>query len=148
MKEPRNYATLYSCTVSRVTSCSYAVANFITHTGQINYFRFALCLGYTAGLHSYFCGASGYGALAILWWQSGRQQVSVGRRSGDPPKTSPICEISRTTERGYPGGGVGNCAAPISQCRLVLPRPSVKLLVSQGSSVTQERYRGRVKRIV
>ena len=42
------------------TTCSYAVVNLITHTGQINYFRFALCfVNINASLH-YFCGASGY----------------------------------------------------------------------------------------
>ena len=46
-----NTALPYSIVHCRVpqpkTTCSYAVVNFITHTGQINYFRFALCLGYT-----------------------------------------------------------------------------------------------------
>ena len=42
-----NTALPYSIVHCRVpqpkTTCSYAVVNFITHTGQINYFRFALC---------------------------------------------------------------------------------------------------------
>ena len=42
------------------TTCSCAVVNLITHTGQINYFRFELCfVNINASLH-YFCGASGY----------------------------------------------------------------------------------------
>ena len=140
MKKPRNYTTLHCRAVSCIAAChnqkprvSYAVVNFITHTGQINYFSLCIVLGLHIRLHSNFCGASGYGALAILWWQSGRQQVSVGRRSGDPPKTSPFVRFLGRPNMDTRGEELVIVLRLYLKCRFGLPRPSVKLLVSQGA---------------
>ena len=65
--QPSNTVHLYSaaCRLQQPRDRT-AVVIFITHTGEINHFCFELCFVYIyASLH-YFCGASGFRALAIL----------------------------------------------------------------------------------
>ena len=85
-----------------------AVAYFITHTGQINYLRFALCSVKTYAtllISVVHLGTSlNYPVVAVSGTGtdvSARQKACVGRRSGGPPKSSPLYkEITRPIQRG------------------------------------------------
>merc|ERR1711888_577157 len=88
-------------------------------------------------------------ALAILWWQSGRQRVSVGRRSGGPPKTSPSLASGCCDQwwgiRWVPPApsqkGLRCVSTPTGLCQIGTP-------VNQREQCDQEGIRGRGRRIV